>query len=162
MNLRPIESDDIDEIISIRGRTRQNAISEESLVALGITADVVAEKLRTTHRGWLCEDGKTIAGFAIGDGTTGELWVIAVLPEFERRGVGSRLLNVVEEWLWSVGNDELWLWTSTDEGLRAFSFYVGRGWRKGEVKDGALYMRKQRPNNAPKPTPGSVALRSPA
>ena len=106
MNLRPIESSDIDSIISIRGRTRENAISEEGLRRLGITADVVAEKPRTTHRGWLCEDGKRIVGFAIGDGTSGELWVIAVLPEFEGRGVGSRLLNRVEEWLWSLGKDE--------------------------------------------------------
>jgi GNAT superfamily N-acetyltransferase len=118
------------------------------------------EKLRTTHRGWSCEVEGRIVGFAIGDGKSGELWVIAVLPAFEGRGIGSRLLLLVEDWLWSLGWERIWLWTSTDERLRAFSFYVRHGWLESEIKDGALYMRKKRPNKAPEPTTFAVTSRA--
>jgi GNAT superfamily N-acetyltransferase len=160
MKVRPIEAGDIVSLLHLRGLTRENAISGEGLRALGITSETVAEKLRTTHRGWLCEVAGEIVGFAIGDGGTGELWVIAVLPTFEGHGVGSRLLCLVEDWLWSLEWEELWLWTSTDENLRAYSFYIGHGWRKSELKDGVLYLRKKKPNKALEPTPGSVTPRA--
>jgi GNAT superfamily N-acetyltransferase len=160
MTFRRIETSDVARLIHIRGLTRENAISREALSTLGITEDTVSGKLRTTDRGWLCEEEGKIVGFAIGDGKSGELWVIAVLPAFEGQGIGSRLLLLVEDWLWSLGWEELWLWTSTDESLRAFSFYIRHGWLKSEIKDRALYMRKNRPNKAPEPTPGSVTLRA--
>lgn len=159
MILRAIEPGDAAALIELRGRTRENAISKEALMRLDITADSVAQKLRSTHRGWLCEEDGAVAGFAIGDGSSGELWVIAVAPEFEGRGLGSQLLASVEDWLWTCGWDALWLWTDVDETRRAFSFYLRHGWLKAEVKDGALIMRKKRPG----PTPIShqrAALRS--
>src|SRR5579859_2045192 len=102
MKLRAIESRDLSEIIEVRGATRENPFSRDALRKIGVTEESLAEMLRTTHRGWLSEEEERIIGFAIGDGKTGELWVIAVLPEFEGRGVGSRLLAMVEEWLWSL------------------------------------------------------------
>ncbi len=96
MNYRKIESNDVPDLIALRGKTRENAISAEQLAALGITPARVIDYLRTTHQGWLCAVEGTIVGFAIGDGSTGELWVIAVLPDFEGRGIGSRLLSLVE------------------------------------------------------------------
>jgi GNAT superfamily N-acetyltransferase len=114
MRLRPIEPQDLSEIIEVRSSTRENAFSRTALRELGITEKSTAELLCTTHRGWLCEESGKIVGFAIGDGKTGELWVIAVLPDFEAKGVGSRLLETTEAWLWSLGWTELWLWTSSD------------------------------------------------
>ena len=119
MNLRMIESNALTEIIDVRAATRENSHSREALRALGITEEKTAEMLRTTHRGWLCEEEGRIVGFAIGDGRIGELWVVAVLPEFEGRGIGSQLLEVVEDWLRSLGWQELWLWTSSDPKKRA-------------------------------------------
>ena len=149
MTLRAVEPGDAAALIELRGRTRENAISEEALAEMGISAASVAQKLRSTHRGWLCEEENRLAGFAIGDGSSGELWVIAVAPEFEGHGIGSQLLASVENWLWACGWDALWLWTDVDESRRAFSFYLRHGWSKAEVKDGALYMRKKRPNKTP-------------
>ena len=145
MTFRAIEPRDAAALIELRARTRENAISVEALARMAITAESVAQKLHGTHRGWLCEVGDRIAGFAVGDGSSGELWVIAVAPEFEGRGIGSQLLASVEDWLWACGCDALWLWTDIDESRRAFSFYLRHGWLKAEVKDGVLYMRKQRP-----------------
>ncbi len=143
-----MEARDVAALIELRGRTRENAISAEALAGIGVTAESVAQKLQSTHRGWLCEVDGRLAGFAIGDGSSGELWVIAVAPEFEGRGIGSRLLAAVEAWLWSCGCEALWLWTDADESRRAYSFYLRHGWQKGEMKDGALYLRKNRPNPA--------------
>lgn len=143
MNLRPIEPRDLKEIFDLRAATRENPYSREDLRKIGITEETTAEVLRTTHRGWLCEVGGRIAGFAIGDGKTGELSVIAVLPEFEGRGIGSRLLAAVEEWLVSVGRTEFWLWTSADSKTRAFSFYRKHGWAVAESKADIIYLRKK-------------------
>ena len=146
MTLRSIEPQDLGESIDLRASTRENPISRTALRNLGITEESTVELLRTTHRGWLCEEAGRIVGFAIGDGKTGELWVVAVLPDFEGSGVGSQLTERVEEWLWSLGWQELWLWTSPDPTKRAFTFYSKRGWHVAETKDDILYMKKKRPN----------------
>lgn len=83
------------------------------------------------------------AGFVIADGSTGELWVLAVLPEFEGQGIGSELLRRAEQWLFAQGHEELWLWTDTDTSLRAYKLYTRHGWQPAEVKDGDLYLRKR-------------------
>jgi GNAT superfamily N-acetyltransferase len=142
MKIRMIEPKDLTEIIDVRAATRENSYSREALRGLGITEESTAEMLRTTHRGWLSEEDRRIAGFAIGDGKTGELWVVAVLPEFEGKEIGSQLLMTVEGWLQSLGWQELWLWTSSDPKKRAFSFYAKRGWTVSESKAEIVYMKK--------------------
>jgi hypothetical protein len=42
-------------------------------------------------------------GFCNGDAATGEVLVLAVLPEYECKGVGTRLLAYVAEWLKTSG-----------------------------------------------------------
>jgi GNAT superfamily N-acetyltransferase len=144
MKIRPIELQDLAEAFNVRASTRENTLSREKLRYMGITEESTTELLRTTHCGWLCEvDGK-MTGFAIGDGKTGELWVIAILPEYEGRGIGSELLRLVENWLWSLGWMELWLTTNTDVKLRAFSFYTKHGWAVWKAEKANLYMKKKK------------------
>lgn len=144
MNFREIEPRDALSLIELRARTRENAIPVDVLASMGITPESVALQLQSSHRGWLCEVDGLPVGFAIGDRTSGELWVIAVAPEYEGRGIGSRLLESVEKWLWDCGWNAIWLWTDADERRRAFTFYIKHGWQKTELKDGALYMQKRR------------------
>ena len=63
-------------------------------------------------------------------------------PEYERRGIGSRLLNLAENWLWEIGWKEIWLWTSLDTRLRAYSFYKKHGWIDAEVPTNRRMMKK--------------------
>jgi ribosomal protein S18 acetylase RimI-like enzyme len=145
MVLREIASEDVPALFEVRVATRENAYTREELAALGITEASVRERLRTTHGGWLCEMGGKVVGFSMADSTTGELWVIAVLPEFEGRGIGSRLLRMAEEWLWGRGLEESWLTTSVDISLRAYGFYKKQGWTDREIRDGLRYMVKRKP-----------------
>jgi ribosomal protein S18 acetylase RimI-like enzyme len=73
-------------------------------------------------KGWVCVDGSTLVGFCNGDGETGEVLVLAVLPEYECRGIGIYLLSQVVERLRSVGSDTIWLAASPDARIRAHGF----------------------------------------
>ncbi|HUV36648.1 MAG TPA: GNAT family N-acetyltransferase [Patescibacteria group bacterium] len=143
MIFREITHEDIPSLFVMRVATRENALSPEELSALGITEESVRGMMDTTHRGWLCEVDGRVVGFVMGNGTTGEMWVIAVLPEFEGRGIGARLMNLVEDWLWSRGWEKIWLTTDLDTSLRAYGFYLKRGWTDAEIKDGLRYMKKR-------------------
>jgi len=156
MTIRLIEARDLPDLFELRASTRENPYSRDALREIGITEESTAALLLTTHRGWLCETNGRKIGFAIGNSSTGELCVIAVLPEFEGRGVGTQLLDAVETWLFCLGCGELWLWTSSDPNKRAFSFYVRHGWVVTETKGDIVYMKKKTPNQSSEPTPASV------
>ncbi|MBY9081141.1 GNAT family N-acetyltransferase [Paenibacillus sp. HN-1] len=81
---------------------------------------------------------------AMGDRETGEMWVIAVLPEYINKGIGTGLLQLVEKWLWESGCKALWLTTDLDIRLRAYSFYRKNGWQDDRLEDGLRYMVKSR------------------
>ena len=49
-----------------------------------------------------------------------------VLPDYERRGFGRRLLEVMTRWLCDQSRDLIWL--TTDPGTRAERFYRTAGW----------------------------------
>jgi len=90
----------------------------------------------------VCEAGDKVVGFSMADRSTGELWVIAVLPEFEGRGIGARLMRLAEDWLWAASCTEAWLTTSIDPTLRAYGFYRKLGWADHEIRGGLRYMKK--------------------
>ncbi len=144
MRYRAIEVADIEDLIQVRISTDENTYTLEGLRALGITFETVKEKLLSTHRGWLCEVDDKVVGFAMGDRSSGEMWVIAVLPEYIRRGIGSRLLALVEGWLWECGCLRLWLTTDIDTALRAYAFYLKNGWEDEKIEGGLRYMTKSR------------------
>jgi GNAT superfamily N-acetyltransferase len=142
MTLREITFADIPALFEVRTSTDQNHLSREQLAHLGITEASVAERMRGTFCGWLCETDGQVVGFAMGDRATGELWVIAVRPERVCGGIGALLLQRVEEWLRSAGCTDLWLTTDVDPTLRAYSFYRKHGWTDWKIEDGVRYMRK--------------------
>jgi GNAT superfamily N-acetyltransferase len=145
MALREITKDDVPDLFAVRVATHENRLTREELASLGITEESVKEKLDESFKGWLYEvDGKVV-GFAIGDKATGELWVIAVLPEYVGKGIGSRLLIAVENWLRAEGCAWLWLTTDVDTGLKAYSFYRRHSWLDDRIEDGLRYMIKPCP-----------------
>jgi ribosomal protein S18 acetylase RimI-like enzyme len=74
-------------------------------------------------------------------------WVIAVLPEYERRGIGNRLMGLAEEWLLARGCARAWLTTDVDTQLRAYGFYRRRGWADWKIEDGLRWMELRAPSS---------------
>ena len=141
MKFREIIAADAPDLFHVRTRTRQNAYTLAELHGLGITAESIAAKLATTHKGWLCTDAGCVVAFCMANCATGELWVIAVLPEYENKGIGAELMRLAEEWLWASGCTRAWLTTDVDTELRAYGFYRRRGWTDWKVENGLRWMQ---------------------
>jgi GNAT superfamily N-acetyltransferase len=128
--IRETQEGDIESLFDVRARTRENPISRGQLAAIGITPASTAEALRSgDEKGWVCVDGPNVIGFCGADGVGGEVLVLSVLPEYEGRGVGKRLLAHAVEWLRSRGFRRVWLAASPDPAVRAHGFYRAQGWR---------------------------------
>lgn len=136
LSFREIGIPDIPELLVLRTMVKENRLSREDLNRMGITQETVAAKLNSTYKGWLCrEAGGRIAGFAMGNRADGEMWVIAVLPEYEGQRIGKKLMLLVQDWLFQF-QEELWLTTEHDPGNRAYGFYQHLGWRETGVEKG--------------------------
>ena len=141
-SVRELRLADLDAVFDVRVRTWHNPHGAEELRRMGITPASVTAMLATSHRGWVAEDAGRIVGFVMGDKSTGEMWVIAVLPEYEGRGIGRRLLSRVEQWLAADSWREIWLTTDPDERYRAVGFYRHLGWHDWKIEGGDRFMRK--------------------
>ena len=145
MKYREIEFSDIPSIFEVRIATWHNDRAVEQMTEWGITEGSVKSMLEIgSHRGWLCEIKDRVVGFSMGNRENGEMWVVAVLKEFEAMGIGRELMSLVEGWLWSQGWSEIWLTTDPDELVRAVGFYRAIGWRDWKI-EGSRYMRRFRP-----------------
>lgn len=128
--VRETRLEDIEACFDVRARTRENPISRERLAAVGITPASSAASLASGEvKGWVCLDDSSVIGFCSADAASGEVLVLAVLPDYEGRGVGKRLLQQAVRWLRSLGFDRVWLAASPDPGVRAHGFYRSQGWR---------------------------------
>ena len=148
LTYRPAMSEDIPACVELRGKTRENAIPAERLARMGITIESWAEDLRTgTLPGYVCTDQEVIAGYCFGEAATGEVVVLALLPAYERRGVGRQLLSLVVEHLRLCGHHRLFLGCSADPSTRSHGFYRHLGWTSTGTFDRAgdevleLYLR---------------------
>ena len=143
---RQIVEDDIPALFEIRVATWGNDRGAEEMAALGISHDSVLARLRSDHAGWIVLlDGKPV-GFAMANRSNGELWVVAVRPECEGRGLGRELMRQAEAWLFSHGWEEIWLTTHADEQSRAAGFYRQLGWVDWKM-EGDRHLKKTNPRS---------------
>jgi len=127
---RPAVPDDAAACIHLRGRTRQNAIRAERLAALGITPASWADGIRSgATPGHVCLQGTVLLGCCFGDRDTGEVVVLALLPEVEGLGLGRDLLGRMVAQLAGLGWRRLFLGCSTDPASRSHGFYRHLGWQ---------------------------------
>jgi GNAT superfamily N-acetyltransferase len=130
LEYRPAVPEDVAECIVVRGKTRQNAFSEDQLRDIGITSTSWAENVRTgAVSGYVCIAAGAIVGFCFGMSDTGEIAVVAILPDFEGRGIGKALLGRTSEVLATLGHTRLFLGCSPDPDSRSYGFYRHLGWR---------------------------------
>lgn len=128
---------DLPACISIRGRTRDNPLSAEHLASSGVTPESWSSLMDSQQiHGFVAEGPADMVGFCFGDQRSGEVLVLAVLPDFEGEGIGRKLLDLTTETLFSYGRRELWLAASPSPDVRAHGFYRRLGWTwRGETDD---------------------------
>ena len=116
--------------VRLRGMTRENAVSVGRLAAAGITVETWRRDIETGKLpGHVCTSAGDIVGYGFGDRDTGEVVVLALLPAFENRGIGKRLLARVVEDLRACGHERLFLGCARDPSTRSHGFYRHLGWR---------------------------------
>ena len=126
---RAAHPDDAAICIDIRGRTRENAFSVEDLLALGISVDTWRESIESgAVPGYVCCVDARVIGYCFADAQTGEILVLAVLPEHEGAGVGRSLLTRVVDDFRERGFHRLFLACSADPAVRSYGFYRNLGW----------------------------------
>lgn len=133
---RPAVPTDAAECIQLRGMTRENPIRAVRLASLGITAESSSKCIEAGEvLGHVCTDGGTIVGYCFGVRGTGEIQVLAVLPDYEQLGIGKALLSRVVADLRSVGFNRLFLGCSSNPDHRSYGFYRYLGWRSTGESD---------------------------
>lgn len=127
---RPARGEDVAACIDIRGKTRENAFSAEDLAAAGVTLESwTAAILDGSLPGYVATVDGTVAGYCFGDRQTGEIVVLALLPDYEGLGAGKTLLNLVVRDLKALGFQRLTLGCARDPAVRSHGFYRHLGWR---------------------------------
>ena len=129
-HFRPATPGDIARCIEIRGLTRENAVSASRLAELGITEASWSMQVGSdTLPGFVCTVEGRIVGYCFGSGGTGEVVVLAMLPQYEGLGLGKALLGLCMAELRSRGQTRLFLGCSANPAHRSHGFYRHLGWR---------------------------------
>jgi GNAT superfamily N-acetyltransferase len=142
--VRPAVPSDIAACIDLRGRTRENAVSAARLAELGITEASWSGQVRDGELpGFIAEtEGSSgesrgvLAGYCFGDAGSGEIVVLALLPEHEGHGLGRTLLDRTVAHLRGLGHERLFLGCSENPAHRSHGFYRRLGWRPTGERDG--------------------------
>jgi GNAT superfamily N-acetyltransferase len=137
LSFRPGRPEEAPEYVALRGQTRQNAFSEDRLRSVGVTAETWAAGIDSgSLPGHVCVVDGNVVGYCFGDRESGEIVVVAVLPEFEGLGVGREVLRRTADELVALGHRRLYLSCSPFPESRSYGFYRHLGWRSTGTIDG--------------------------
>ena len=133
MNFREADIKDIKALQVIRHAVKENRLSNPLLV----TDTDIENFIVVRGKGWVCEVDAAIAGFAIVDAIDNNIWALFVHPDFENKGIGKKLQDIMLNWFFDQSNKTLWLGTAP--GTRAENFYRLTGWKdKGLRENGEI------------------------
>ncbi|VXB44648.1 MULTISPECIES: GNAT family N-acetyltransferase [Chryseobacterium] len=134
MIIREARIEDIPQIQVVRNSVKENTLSNPDLVTDKDCEEFITER----GKGWVCEiDGK-ITGFSIVDLKDNNIWALFVDPDFEKKGIGKKLHDIMLDWYFTQTKENVWLGTSPN--TRAELFYRKSGWNeigihgKNEIK----------------------------
>ncbi|HEU0111781.1 MAG TPA: GNAT family N-acetyltransferase [Flavisolibacter sp.] len=133
MHFREAIPADIPQLQVVRHLVKENILSDPALV----TDEDCNNYLTNRGKGWVCEVENKIVGFAIADLSDHSVWALFIHPEFQNKGIGKTLHQMMMNWYFSQTRKTVWL--STAAGTRAEKFYLLQGWRQtGILKNGEL------------------------
>jgi GNAT superfamily N-acetyltransferase len=134
MTIREATIHDIPSIQVVRNTVKENMLSDPSLV----TDEDCRVFMTVRGKGWVCEIGAEVVGFSIVDLKENNIWALFLRPDFEGKGIGRQLHDVMLDWHFEQTKQEVWLGTAP--GTRAEFFYRTAGWEetgmhgKAEIK----------------------------
>lgn len=132
MIFREAEIKDISQIQFVRNAVKENMLPDPALVS----DEDVEEYMTKRGKGWVCETGEKIVGFAIVDLIDNNVWALFIHPDFEARGIGKKLHQIMMDWYFLQTKEKIWLGTDPDS--RAYKFYKAQGWKEvgthGEIE----------------------------
>jgi GNAT superfamily N-acetyltransferase len=145
INIRPARISDIPAIFHVRTSVVVNHLTEVEMATIGITRQSVERMLETGEaKAWCVDVESEVVGFSLAFRNEREVSALFVLPNCERRGFGSALLDKAVEWLESHSCEPIRL--VTDRETPAYRFYKAREWvdlgygPEDEVLEGGIYM----------------------
>lgn len=133
IRIRHAVESDVETIFDIRTSVKENHLSRAQLADRGITPESIRELILAAPCAWIAEADGITAGFSMADADEGSVFALFVRPGLEGRGLGTRLMEKVEEFLFQRYEK---IWLTTEDNSRANSFYRSRGW--GAVPDLAM------------------------
>lgn len=134
MQFREATLKDIPHIQRVRHSVKENVLSDPNLV----TDDDCADYITRRGKGWVCEVVGKIVGFSIADLEDNNIWALFLQPEYEKKGIGRKLHQLMMDWYFLQTDKTVWL--STAPNSRAEKFYRKAGWTEtgthgnGEIK----------------------------
>ena len=134
MIIREARVEDIPQIQVVRNSVRENTLSNPDLVTDKDCEEFITER----GKGWVCEIERKITGFSIVDLNDNNIWALFVDPDFEKKGIGKKLHDIMLDWYFTQTKESVWLGTSPN--TRAEIFYRKSGWNeigmhgKNEIK----------------------------
>ncbi|MFZ4215184.1 MULTISPECIES: GNAT family N-acetyltransferase [Pantoea] len=123
--LRTAQLSDIEGMFDVRTSVMENHLSREEMRQMGITEGVVGDMIEKSLCAWVATENNKIIGFSMILPDEGCLFAAFVLPEYEGKGIGRRLVRLAEQELFQ--HHEI-AWLETDKNSRAAKFYMQLGW----------------------------------
>jgi len=123
--VRIAQLSDIEGMFDVRTSVMENHLSREEMRQMGITEGVVGDMIEKSLCAWVATENNKIIGFSMILPDEGCLFAAFVLPEYEGKGIGRRLVRLAEQELFQ--HHEI-AWLETDKNSRAAKFYMQLGW----------------------------------
>lgn len=134
MIFREAHISDIEQIQVVRNAVKENTLSNPALVPDSDVEDYILNR----GKGWVCIIDDVVVGFSIADLVDHNIWALFVHPDYEAKGIGKKLHDLMLDWYFNQTNETVWLGTSPN--TRAELFYRKQGWKevglhgKNEIK----------------------------
>lgn len=124
LKIRQATENDIPQIQMVRNSVKENTLSNPNLVTNTDCLDFITNR----GKGWVCEIVDRIVGFSIVDLQENNIWALFVHPDFDQKGIGRKLHDIMLNWYFSQTRENIWL--STTPKTRAEIFYRKSGWKE--------------------------------
>jgi len=124
MIIREARIEDIFQIQIVRNSVGENTLSDPNLVTNRDCEEFLFER----GKGWVCEINDQVVGFSIADLKENNIWALFLHPDFENKGIGRKLHDIMLDWYFEQTEQNVWLGTSPH--TRAETFYRKSGWNE--------------------------------